>query len=406
MKRKNWFLLKPHVYVIDKPSGMLLYDTFSGKCLQIRDKGAISMIHDIYEDVNLGSIEITSDTLESHSIKSFLSEVEELGMGKLVVSENKPLVLLPILSLNLDMDRLLQKGNADFMLARDISKNLLELTIMLNDSCGQNCVQCKGYNRQFLCCGKQDFQQSLPRDILLELQRQLMPCPSCNINIIGGDIYRYDSLELLRNMGLGGMRDINVYVHYLNYQENPYIDNHHLHIMVNCPIDETRLGEVISLVRDKEVHYHLIVEGEVQYEEMKDALTRLGVEDFDVHPFYNGGNMDFFEENVFLTEEDILGHPISLREIFRNQKLNANSFGSLCVLPNGDVKANLNERVVGNLQKDRLMDIIYREMMENTSWRKVRSGKPCDGCIYQYLCPPPSNYEKVMGTNNLCHIIQ
>ena len=103
-------------------------------------------------------------------------------------------------------------------------------------------------------------------------------------------------------------------------------------------------------------------------------------------------------------EEDILERPISMREIFRNQKMNANFFGSLYVLPDGTVKASLNEKVVGNLRNDSVLDIIYNEMMENTAWRKVRSGRPCNACVYQYLCPPPSNYERMMGKSNLCHV--
>lgn len=405
-EEKKWFLLKPHIYVSDKDKSMLLYDTLSGTSLQIVDKDVISMVRNLYADDNLGSIEVTRDLLDIPSMKSFLDNVVQQGMGELVVLKSKPVALFPILSLNSDIDKLQNKDNVDFLLAKDISKNLLELTIMLNDICEQECGGCMEYSRQFICCGKGKGIHSIDREILSGLFAQLAHFPSCNINIIGGDIYRYESLELLDDIGVNGINSINVYTHYLNYRVNPYIDKYQVHLMVNYPVNEARLEEVVSQVRGRSVRYHLIVEDDFQFQELERLMLHLGVDDFEVHPFYNGINTSFFEANVYLEEEDILERPISMREIFRNQKMNANFFGSLYVLPDGTVKASLNEKVVGNLRNDSVLDIIYNEMMENTTWRKVRSGRPCNACVYQYLCPPPSNYERMMGKSNLCHVTE
>lgn len=40
----------------------------------------------------------------------------------------------------------------------------------------------------------------------------------------------------------------------------------------------------------------------------------------------------------------------------------------------------------------------------NTAWRRIREEEPCNLCLYQYLCPSPSNYEAVIGKTNLCHV--
>lgn len=93
-----------------------------------------------------------------------------------------------------------------------------------------------------------------------------------------------------------------------------------------------------------------------------------------------------------------------MREIFRNKKLNANDFGTFIIFPDGSVKANINTKILGNINEISILELIYRELLENTAWRVVRNNMMCNNCLYQFLCPPPSNYEKVIGIPNLCHV--
>lgn len=409
MDNKYWFFLESHIYVSVKANAMLLYDTHTGEDLYVESMTAIQLVNKIYVDENLGSIELESSDLADPETHDFVDKVVMKGMGELLNQHEhsiKPVILLPILSLNLDVEKFKDKENVDLFLARDISKYLLDVNIVLNNSCRQQCLQCQNYCRQFFCCSKGSPSESLSQDSLVNLLRQISYFPVRTINITGGDIYHYQNLEVFCTANKDGKKVFNFYVHYLNYMENPYIDNQNIHLIINTPVNTGKLREVCSLTKEKDVKYHLIVEDEEQYEELESAMTALGIEDFEVHPYYNGHNVHFFEENVYLSKEDIVATPISMREIFRNQKLNANSFGSLYVLPNGEIKANLNEEKIGHLEKDRIIDVINHEMMQNTAWRKVRSSEPCQNCVYQYLCPPLSNYERALHRQNLCHVLK
>jgi len=409
VENKYWFFLESHIYVSIKSCAMLLYDTHTGKSLYVESMVAIQLVNKIYEDENLGSIGLTSSDLADPETRDFVDKVVMKGMGKLLNQHTqpvKPVILLPILSLNLDVEKFKDKENVDLFLVRDISKYLLDANIVLNNSCQQQCRHCPNYCKQFFCCSKEESPESLSQDSLVNLLRQISYFPVRTINITGGDIYHYQNLEVFNTSNKDGKKVFNFYVHYLNYQENPYIDNQNIHLIINTPVNTDKLHKVYSLTKEKDVKYHLVVENEEQYDELESTMTVLGIEDFEVHPYYNGHNIQFFEENVYLSKEDIVATSISMREIFRNQKLNANSFGSLYILPNGDIKANLNEETIGHLAKDRIIDVINHEMMQNTAWRKVRSSEPCQNCVYQYLCPPLSNYERVLHRQNLCHVIK
>lgn len=405
--KKFWFFLESHIYVNNKSDEMLLYDTHTGTDLYVKSAVAIQLVNKIYKDDSLGCIELESSDLIEPEIQDFVDKVVKNRMGGLqnqYMHPIKPVILLPILSLNLDVEKFKDKENIDLFLARDISKYLLDVNIVLNNSCRQQCPHCQSYYRQLFCCSKGCTSDSLSQDSLMNLLRQISYFPVRTINITGGDIYRYQYLDVFNTSNKDDKKVFNFYVHYLNYQENPYIDNQKIHLIVNTPVNIDILHKVYSLTKEKDIKYHLIVENEEQYDELESALNELGIEDYEVHPYYNGRNIQFFEKNVFLSKEDIVASPISIREIFRNQKLNANSFGSLYILPNGDVKANLNEKTIGHLGKDKIIDVINHEMMQNTAWRIVRSSGPCQNCVYQYLCPPLSNYERVLHRQNLCHV--
>lgn len=84
--------------------------------------------------------------------------------------------------------------------------------------------------------------------------------------------------------------------------------------------------------------------------------------------------------------------------------MNTNFFGNLYVFSDSKVYANPNAKCLGNIKEDLLLDLIHKELIENSAWRKTRNEKPCSDCIYQYLCPPISNYELVIGKSNLCNV--
>lgn len=120
-----------------------------------------------------------------------------------------------------------------------------------------------------------------------------------------------------------------------------------------------------------------------------------------VFPVYTESNLQFFEENIFMTESDLQYTELNKREIFRNQTLNSNFFGKLIIMPDGKVYADSNNSPLG-LISDSVYESIFKAMTGDGSWMKTRSHAPCNACIYQWICPPPSNYEPVLGKPNLC----
>lgn len=95
-------------------------------------------------------------------------------------------------------------------------------------------------------------------------------------------------------------------------------------------------------------------------------------------------------------EEEIMKNGINFQQFVN---------GKLTIYPSGEVYANVNCSVLGNIQDSSLKELLYKEITEGNAWLRIRGNeKPCNQCVNRDLCPSISNYELVIGKNNLCNI--
>jgi pseudo-rSAM protein len=90
-------------------------------------------------------------------------------------------------------------------------------------------------------------------------------------------------------------------------------------------------------------------------------------------------------------------------EIFQKQVLNTYNYGNLIISSEGKIYSNINNAPTGDIETP-LIEIIKKEINSNLSWFKIRNMEPCNNCVYQWLCPSPSDYEIAINKPNLCHI--
>jgi pseudo-rSAM protein len=162
------------------------------------------------------------------------------------------------------------------------------------------------------------------------------------------------------------------------------------------------IEQVITFFKDIESPFSLdfIVSSEQDYLNVEQISTTING---NFVPVYNGENIDFFKSNVFIRQEEILVSALSKRQIFMRQAINIFHFGKLTVLPDGNVYADVNQTPLGIID-DTVYSIVYKELTEGKSWFWVRDFMPCKDCIFQWICPSPSNYEIAIGRSNLCHV--
>jgi len=405
--RDCWFALKSHVYVEFKDEKILLYDTKSGNHIETGRQVAVSLVSLLYEPKNLGVTLLTKGMQSNQEIQLFVQEVMEKQMGDLIDVENlpnKPVRLIPILNLQKDVDKLKKKEENYLLIGNNTKNYLMELNIFLNNSCSLKCIHCNKYYNQMNFCTTYNINGELTFGEIENIFKQIQFSSVEKINILGGNIFKYQYIKKLQVLFDSFKEILHCYFNYENYETNVLSDSLPLELIVNFPIKKNLFKSTWKLINKEKTTVHFIIENEEQYEQVESLVNEFNIEKYKIQPVFTGENLDFFQENIFIDKEDLFSRTISVREIFRNQKLNSNFFGSLFILPDGSVKANMNASVIGSIRTDSLLSMIFREMVDNTAWRMIRNSQPCSKCIYQFICPAPSNYETAIGKPNLCHI--
>jgi pseudo-rSAM protein len=410
IEKKYWFYILPHVYCCIKDVRALLYNTQTGENMETCVPEIMELLYSLHEKKNLGCIQCDGKTLEREPYQSFLIEFCQKGMGNLSDVEQmpeKPIQLMPVLNLQRDVEKLVKEQ--DSFMGEDVFRYLFEVNIYLNSNCMQECPFCGNYFRQSLCCTKN--KTGKPEEMtLFMLQNILSQIRYGNIgkiNLLGGNILKYSYYGDFENLLSEFENQIHIWVHYANFASSAPINSvFQYDIPVTFPVDETAWSHCIALMKDKQAKYHFFITGLEDYEVADKLIARYELTNYSIHPIYTKHNKVFFEENIYTSRAEIFQSKHAFRQIFARQKLNTWFFGSLTISFDGNVYANINKPVLGNIEKDRLLNIVEKEMIVNTAWRKIRDVAPCDSCLYQYLCPSPSNYEWVMEQTNLCNIIK
>lgn len=101
-------------------------------------------------------------------------------------------------------------------------------------------------------------------------------------------------------------------------------------------------------------------------EKQNDMQTERLVEQYQIEKYhlnsvFAGSNIDFFEEKVFLTMEDIVSTSISIKDVFFKQLMNIYDFVKINIMLNGDVYSNVNHLLIGNICVDRIHGIIQKK---------------------------------------------
>lgn len=407
ISKNYWFNLESSVYVNIKEGKSLLYNTSDGSKIVIGSEVVNDLIKEINKDENYGSIFLDRQILSNNLVTSFIQEAIEKNIGVVVpidYTTKKPINPLPLFRLDSDVERYLERG--DEYTGKNILENLMVINLYVNSYCETNCEGCKTYFKQTTCCTVLQNESLLLSELQIEhILSQIRYSSVGRINILGGNVFNYPHLDLLISKISETGIETSIWAHYSHLEENLMsYDNVKLNIIVLPSILENELSRVISKISNNNEKYHFLVEKDSDVDAVEFFVSKHQIENYQLHPIFNGSNINFFEDNVYLDKNDIFQKTYSHREIFARKKLNINYFGVFNILPNGDVVADVNASVIGNVDTHTIIEMIHFELVQNTAWRKVRNLEPCSNCLYQFFCPSLSGYEQVIGKLNLCKV--
>ena len=397
-----WFYLSPKVYVTSKEN-IFLYHTESGARLEVTERHLKDLLQAVYEPKNLGVVEFPQELWKQEGTHALIEQMLSLHMAGLIPidrEQGKPINFLPILNLQKDVDKAVSIGELS-LVVDDLLSYLSRLTLCLGDG-----RLCPSYLSRVW---REQEGHWMSPSLLHSLLEQARHSRLKQVGLYADSLFLHPQMQEILGLLESYEYDYQLWMsakHYLQHQRRietclrSMKRSYHLSLLASATEleDLARMSEVDLQLTS----WHFLIEDEAQYARVEQFAERWGIVQSELVPIYTGDNLPFFEEYIYLSEDDIFSEPIEMRRIFCNQKLNSNDFGALTVLPTGECRVSLNTPTLGDLMQISLLEILYKELTTNTAWRKTRNSGKCQKCFLQYLCPPPSSYEQVIGREDLC----
>lgn len=376
-----WLVIEPYIYVCVKDKSSLLYNTLDSVIIESENVEVAKLLQETLQNKSYGVVLLTNEKYKQKNINAFIKELHKKYMGDIIdvtLSKSKPIQIFPYINFS-DKREVYKIHN--FSPHKNVLNNLFEINIHVDHTTNIEKLS--------------PFLQSLPDDLAF--------------NIIGnmGEVVKgYKLLSLLNQYPSRK----NIVCSYINViaLEPDFINKFFYRILIQSPIDIIQWNKTIKLLLNQTLPFEYIFEvsSEEDFLQAERLIEQFGIETYHLKPIYTGENINFFEENVFLTKEDILSTSMSIKDFFAKQSMNIHDFGKINIMPNGNVYANVSHPALGNIYTHSIYEIVQNEMEGGRSWLRIRNHAPCNTCIYQWLCPSPSNYEIAIGRPNLCHVEQ
>ena len=406
MKTTTCYLyLESFVFLFVKKEKGLLYDSFAKKSYPFVVGGELEGITAGLADVsNMYVLEVTHELLADTFVKQFVDLIRQHYLGDVIptaVSPIKPVLFPPIL----DFQR--SKAESEKNKGDDVLKNLNELTIYLTEKCDNTCCsqKCSLFSKQCLFCRKKEDGEFLNFGALKNYLKYL-PVSHFPIHIVGGDLKQYPDWEELV-LFFSDYEQVDYWIHYSFFARQSDIwKGLSCKILVDYPIDTDMLNEVFSGAKQQidEVSFRFLVKDLESFQQALSYQQKYPLFSIDILPVYDE-NEEFFYENIYSTMSDLEEISLSKKEIFANQVMNTNHFGKLTIDSAGMIYTNLNELPIGHISSEEMKASVSKALIgKDQAWLRTRSMEPCSDCIYQWLCPPLSDYDYVIGKSNLCQI--
>ncbi len=393
MNIKCWYTLFSSVFIWRKKKNCIFYNSqnFSSLQISIQSLDLDLFIKKMQDIDNLYCVEITEKELNNEDIKKMVDLLSIRGFGRLVEqkkdSEYKPISLPPILNLQSEINRLTTKNSTDLTIGEHVLRNLHEIQIILS----------KKVDYRFI-------------DLLIVFFDSLVDIVS-KITITDNNLMLVHDRQLctffckLQTKKIILFQFSNISADVMEFIEQLQTSHLHIIILVYPDHETSHMKKINDYLKSSSISYewNFQIFDSKNYNEAEVLIEKHSLENTEIKPVYTGKNIKFFEDNIYLTEEDLQRPGLSRREVFAHQALNTNDFGRLTIMSDGKVYANPYFPALGTIEDD-IRELVYKEMTEGRSWLRIRDMKPCCDCIYQWLCPSPSNYELAIGRPNLCHV--
>ena len=362
--------------------------------IEANDEEVIELVESTLSEKNLSVLYFPGKRLEKKNLVDFINRLRKNFMGDIIdiqYSNHKPIQFITQANL---LDYKIEKQKTFFFNNTsqiDLKSYLDEVTIVINGNFTDS-----EFTKQTWLCNKahKNTDRHMPIELIKKIGESLKNTNVTTVNIIGTDITAHPDINSI----ISFFKTLPLKVEYI---QNSY--GCKCEYITSIILDVKSLNNSDNIFTEEQT-YLFIVETDKDLIFLDTFIEKNQIKHYKIIPYFIGDNLDFFRKNVYVDKSDLEYEPQKMNDIYAKKFINLNSFGRLFITATGEVYSCLYEKPT-SIFKGTFKDIIMQELCSDDSpWRNIRHEEPCCNCIYQWLCPSPSSYEKAIGKPNLCHI--
>lgn len=413
---KYWLYLESYSFVFCETTKTLFYNSLSGAYFILPNNNLINgIVTKLTDPVEMYCTEISKEESEIGEIASFIFLLQNNFIGDVIdqkVLPTKPVIIYPQLRIIESIENLLKEQEDS--VGKNIKSYLHKIIIQITDKCNLNCVNCNSVYKQVTTCNSM-YGTELSFFTIQKLLDSIIESPVHTIFLKGGNPFLYTEFDNLYNyIELNKNKKFSFLcnnMHLSSLSEEMLIKLAGLTNMIliiqffSCPNMSDFVLIAAKLSEYKlNYEYNFFYSNDFEYNSITCLCEDLSVHSYIIRPIVREG--ENINDDIYIDDEVIFLNKSSKKDIFRRQALNVIDFGTVNVFANGNVFANVNMPKLGNINDSSITELLQYELLNGHSWFRIRNQKPCNNCVYQWLCPSPSSYELVINKPNLCRVKQ
>lgn len=403
-KTDHWLYIEPYVHIISRKSTILMYSSITRKFWQFYESPElINIVRQLIDPENGYVVKIDRNLFENSEVKKFIREIRKNYLGDLL-----PLVDKACKPFNIFPDPVVKKKAP-----HELKNHLREISFHISDLYDNTTKSIKdGFFQLGLGGLSRKKGYRLPVEKIYRVVQQVTSLKNLTLNFTGIPYPDAEYISLINQLAVNYPFQLRVFAtseRAFKFRRD-HMSTIAQWVVFMIPRQKKETLEFLEWVQQiesehRKIEVQFIVKNIQEVERTLKLLSDHPVRNFLFKPYFNGNNIDFFCDQVFSGLDEIALSRPGQNQIFSRMIMNDNDIGKLNILPDGSVFANVNDPELGTIDNDSLATIIGKEIASGKSWFRNRTKvQPCSDCIYQFLCPPISNYELTMNRFNLCKI--
>lgn len=385
-------IISPDVFIFTKEQKGVIYNAETQHGFLFDNTTRVAeLVSKLQVPENLYSLLIEDDKSWDAEINDFVCMLTATNCGKIISdSEALPLSLKPILKIQDDTNyyRSQHRNGID----SDVFSNLHSIVLNVGSEKGIDL-----YAKQIPYPIKRNSNQIDVQGILIFIDNCRVAPFLSEISVIGNPS---DILDDIFYTKVKDIAPLHFFIPDVDLISHPYLaenlkDYGDVTIVVQTSLHS--VGDINGILASMpEADFLLTVESDRDFDVIDQVIGSTATDNIKIVPLYNGINKDFIKSTCQIAEEHLLDGGPDKREIFLHQTLNIFDFGKLYIQPSGKIYTNMCSQEIGDIYESPC-GIVYKELTNGISWLNNRNIPPCVDCMFRYLCPSLSNYERLYG---------